>query len=154
MRIPVRSLLVSAGVLLSASVCWALAAGPDLTGSWRSVQMAGRAPKPDQSTLLDGMFVIRNEGNRLAPASRATVYLHADRVGFNARNPRLSRFIKTVDVPVLVPGQQWNGRVTCGLEPGLDVAGLRLTVVLDADGDTKRSNDQLTSDVIPAYRDK
>ena len=56
MRIPTLSLLVPAGVLLAASVCSALDSGPDLTGSWRSVQMLAPAPKPNQPTILEGIL--------------------------------------------------------------------------------------------------
>ena len=67
-----------------------------------------------------------------------------------------SRLIKTIDLPPLLPGQRWNGRVAPLLEPGLDAAGLRLTVVLDTGRgvpDINHANDQVTSDPIPEYRD-
>jgi hypothetical protein len=159
MRVVTLSLLGAAGVatlLVSASICSAVAPGPDLTGSWRSVRMLAPAPKPNYSTILEGVFVVRNDGDRVARGARAVVYLRPDRTDLDVRDARVSRQIRVFDLPTLVPGQRWNGRVAPKLEPGLDYTGLRLTVVVDTGRgarDVNPANDQVTSDPISEYRD-
>lgn len=146
--LPVAVLLVSS----SASLCTA-AAGPDLVPTWRRAELLAPAPKPNQRTTIEGTFTVRNVGDMTAPPSRVSVYLRPDRPRINVRDPRVSRFLQSLDVPLLVPGQVWNGRIAVGLEPGLDAAGLRLTVVANSSGtvpDGERGNDEATSSVIAA----
>lgn len=152
-----RSRFFAAALLLSlvpGTVHSAIPSGPDLVATWESAQLLAPAPKPNQRTTIEGLFVVRNAGNQGAPASRVRVYLRPDRPGVNVRDARVSRFLTTLDVPALLPGQRWNGRLAYELEPGLDAAGLRLTVVTNASGvvaDANAANNEATSSPIPPF---
>ena len=151
MRLLAAGLLAAPIFCFAVSVCSAVQSGPDLAGSWQSVELLAPAPKPNQRTTIEGLFVVRNEGGRSAPPSRVSIYLRPDRTGVNVRDASVSRFLRTLNVPTLIPGQRWNGRIAYELEPGLDAAGLRLTVVLDASwaaADVNRSNNEVTSSPI------
>ncbi len=129
------------------------ASGPDLAVSWQRAELLAPAPKPNQRTTIEGVFVVSNVGDQAAPASRVAVYLRPDRLRINVRDGRVSRWLTTLEVPALLPGQKWNGRAAVGLEPGLDAAGLRLTAVANSSGvvaDGNGGNNEGTSSVIAA----
>lgn len=144
----VSVLVMGVACVLPAAVRSAVQSGPDLTSVWQSAELLAPAPKPNQRTAIEAIFTVRNEGDQSAPASRASLYLRPNLARVNVRDPRVSRFLTSVDVPALLPGQQWNGRVAYGLEPGLDAAGLRLTLVVNSSGfvpDSNARNNESTS---------
>ena len=119
----------------------ALAEGPDLTGSWSSLNkkwFRGRC-------LLRGNFVVENQGNATAGDSILKFYLSEDDILDEG-----DMDLKEVAVGELDAGQSQNKRFFALLPKGLDPAGRYVIAVVDATDavtETNENNNQIPEQV-------